>query len=76
MSGRRAAFEKPLPASWRPKFGEEVYIAPVIGTLGRLVSTGRVLMVADDLVRVKVCYGRQCTTDQWWLHEIRPFETP
>lgn len=75
MSGgwrKNRGFDKPAPEGWVPRRGETVYVARIQGTLGMLVSTGVVLSVADDLVRVKVSYGRQTTMDQWLLAELRP----
>lgn len=76
MSGvgwrKNRGFHKPRPAGWIPKRGETVFVASIKGTLGVLVSTGTVMGVADDLVRVKLCYGRQTTMDQWLIDDLRP----
>lgn len=72
--GWRKHFAEPAPEGWVPKRGETVRVKPIKGTLARLVSTGVVMSVADDLVRVKLCYGRQMTMGQFLIDDIRPIK--
>lgn len=69
---KNRGFDKPLPDGWTPNRGDVVYIPRREKTLGMMVSTGVVMGVAGDLVRVKVRYGRQMTMDQWLLSDLRP----
>lgn len=68
----RERFAKPAPDGWRPKFGELVYVKPVLGTLARLVSTGHVVGHGDGTVKVKLGYGRQTSVMFFLTDELRP----
>lgn len=76
MSPRRRAFRRPLPAGWRPKFGERVYVRSLAGYLSRLVSFGTVVMTGDGTARVLLHYGRQTTRDLYQLDDLRPIDWP
>lgn len=68
----RKRFAKPAPEGWTPKFGELVYVAPVEGTLARLVSTGHVVGHGDGTVKVKLGYGRQKSVLFFLKEHLRP----
>lgn len=73
---RKEAFEQPLPRGWIPKPGDEVFVAPIRGTLCRCVSTGLVIgvreAIPEAIIRVRLEYGRGRSEEQLILNKVRP----
>lgn len=71
---RRKLFAKPAPEGWRPKVGDTVIVNRIAGTLAKMVSTGIVRKVLDDLVTVRLSYGRATKDYQFLIEDFRPLK--
>ncbi len=72
MNWRTKPFATPPPAGWIPKVGETVILPHKTGTGGNLVSRAKCLGVFDDLVKIKVQYGRRIFEKTLLLSDVRP----
>lgn len=71
---RKRAMQLDLPDDWHPSVGDTVYVRPIQGTMGRLLSKGTIAgtTLTDDFFKVRFQYGRQVSSSLWCIEDLRP----
>lgn len=72
-SWRERIFSQPAPDGWTPTRGEVVVMPAKRGTVGYLVSTGKVVAVSPPFVKVEASHGGRRPRSDWEISEIRPW---
>ncbi len=72
MNWRTKLFATAAPADWIPRVGETLVLRRKRGTVGNLVAKAKCVGVFDDIVKIKVQYGRRFFEKTLLLIDVRP----